>query len=235
VGFARWFRGIEVDKCYALGQWDEAVTRADAFIAEIDAGSPHYLAPQVYLSRALIALARDRDAAVRDDAARALEGARRAKDPQIVYLTLAGAAHVHSVLGDSRTADALADEFLAALASGRAIGFSVAWLHVLAWSLTETGRGRELVAALPDDEHFPWVRAAIAFAEEDPIRAADICDRMGAVTEEAYARLSAARVLARTGRRAEADAQLRPALAFYRAVGAARYVREGEALLAASA
>ena len=36
-------------------------------------------------------------------------------------------------------------------------------------------------------------------------------------------------------RRAEADEQLRPALAFYRGLGATRYVREGEALLAASA
>ena len=37
------------------------------------------------------------------------------------------------------------------------------------------------------------------------------------------------------GRRAEADEQLQQALAFYRSVGATRYVRECEALLAASA
>jgi class 3 adenylate cyclase len=41
--------------------------------------------------------------------------------------------------------------------------------------------------------------------------------------------------LVSAGRRAEADEQLRRALAFYRLVGATRYVREGEALLAASA
>jgi hypothetical protein len=34
------------------------------------------------------------------------------------------------------------------------------------------------------------------------------------------------------GRRAEADEQLTRALGFFRSVGAARYVREGEALLA---
>jgi hypothetical protein len=33
----------------------------------------------------------------------------------------------------------------------------------------------------------------------------------------------------------EADAELTPALAFWREVGATRYVREGEALLAESA
>ena len=37
------------------------------------------------------------------------------------------------------------------------------------------------------------------------------------------------------GRRAEADVQLQKALAFYRSVGATRYIREGEALLAATA
>ena len=52
---------------------------------------------------------------------------------------------------------------------------------------------------------------------------------------EACCRLCAAEAYVAQGRRAEADEQLRPALAFYRSVGATRYVREGEALLAASA
>jgi hypothetical protein len=58
---------------------------------------------------------------------------------------------------------------------------------------------------------------------------------MGVPTFEAFYRLRAAERLVGEGRRAEADEQLRPALAFYRSVRAARYVREGEALLAASA
>jgi class 3 adenylate cyclase/tetratricopeptide (TPR) repeat protein len=235
IGFARWFRGIEVDKFYALGQWDEALARAEFFIAEVDAGSPHYLSPQAYISRALIGLARGDDTTVRDDAVQALAGARRAKDPQIVYLTLAGAAHVHGALGDSKAAYELADEFLAAITAGREIGFSVAWLHVLSWSLADAGRGPELAAALPEDDELPWVRAALAYARGDPMVAADICGEMGAVTEEAYARLAAARMLSEEGRRAEADEQLRRALAFYRSVGATRYLREGEALLATSA
>jgi hypothetical protein len=41
--------------------------------------------------------------------------------------------------------------------------------------------------------------------------------------------------LAAQGRRSEVDEQLRPALAFYRSVGATRYVRDGERLLAATA
>jgi hypothetical protein len=51
----------------------------------------------------------------------------------------------------------------------------------------------------------------------------------------AFYRLRAAEQFVAEGRRAEADEQLRSALSFYRGVGATRYVREGEALLAASA
>ena len=58
---------------------------------------------------------------------------------------------------------------------------------------------------------------------------------MGAGPHEAYARLRAAENLVREGRRAEADAELERALAFWRTAGATAYVREGEALLAASA
>jgi predicted ATPase len=57
----------------------------------------------------------------------------------------------------------------------------------------------------------------------------------GARPAEAYTRFRAAAELVDAGRRAEADAQLRRALAFWRSVGAVRYVREGDALLAATA
>jgi hypothetical protein len=58
---------------------------------------------------------------------------------------------------------------------------------------------------------------------------------MGIDSDEAFFRLRAAEQLVDEGRRAEADEQLGRALAFYRSVCATRYVREGEALLAASA
>jgi hypothetical protein len=49
------------------------------------------------------------------------------------------------------------------------------------------------------------------------------------------ARVRAAEKLVKAGRRAEADAQLQQALAFWCAVGATTYIWESEALLAASA
>jgi hypothetical protein len=58
---------------------------------------------------------------------------------------------------------------------------------------------------------------------------------LGAGPEEARARLRAVELLVRDGRRAEADVELERALAFWRSAGATAYVREGEALMAASA
>jgi predicted negative regulator of RcsB-dependent stress response len=65
--------------------------------------------------------------------------------------------------------------------------------------------------------------------------AADVYDEMGASPYAALAALRAAEWFVAQGRRAEADEQLRRALAFWRTVGATRYVREGEALLAETA
>ena len=58
---------------------------------------------------------------------------------------------------------------------------------------------------------------------------------MGALPVEARVRLCAAEWLLENGRRAEADVELQRSLAFWRSVGAHRYFRAGEALLAASA
>jgi hypothetical protein len=56
---------------------------------------------------------------------------------------------------------------------------------------------------------------------------------IGARTLEAGARLHAALHLVGEGRRGAGEAELRPALEFFRAVGATRCIAEGEALLAA--
>jgi hypothetical protein len=52
---------------------------------------------------------------------------------------------------------------------------------------------------------------------------------------EAEARLSAARDLTELGRYEEADEQLERALAFYRTVGATRYIQEAQAMAAMGA
>ncbi len=226
-GFARWFRGVLAPAEYELGDWDAAASRADRFLAEVEAGSPHYLASQCYLSRALIRLGRSDDAGAIADAERAVELARRAKDPQALYPACAAAAHVFMELGERARALPPAEEFLAGIAGGHEIGFADAYLHILSWTLTAAGRGEESALHLERFTRFPWARIGVAFALGDPRGAAEICVEIGALTSEAYCRLAAARAGDLT--------QLEPALALYRSVGATRYMREGESLLAATA
>jgi len=79
-----------------------------------------------------------------------------------------------------------------------------------------------------------WTDVLRALLDKDFETAADLYEAIGLLDTEAYARLQAAEWLASEGRRTEADVQLKRALAFYRSVGATRYIREGEALLAAA-
>ena len=65
------------------------------------------------------------------------------------------------------------------------------------------------------------IEAADAYARIDP-------------EEEAAARVFAARRLAADGRRDEAEAQLQRGLAFFRAVGASKIVRDAEGFLSAA-
>jgi hypothetical protein len=100
--------------------------------------------------------------------------------------------------------------------------------------MSALGRERELIEILPKAD-VPWLSAARSFAAGDLRAAADVCSAMGAVTEEARDRLWLVEALIDRNRRAEADVELHRALDFYRSVGATRYIREAEGLLAASA
>ena len=80
-----------------------------------------------------------------------------------------------------------------------------------------------------------WWQAVSALVDEDYPRSIAVYETTGAVTDVAAARLYAARKLLEVGRRSEAELYLQPALSFFRSVRAARRVRQGEALFAASA
>ena len=80
----------------------------------------------------------------------------------------------------------------------------------------------------------PWYVAAQALIDQEFVAAAEVLDSMGAARAAAQVRLRAAQEFARSGRRAEADDQLRRALSFFRSVDATRFIREAEALLAAT-
>jgi hypothetical protein len=136
-------------------------------------------------------------------------------------------------------ADELAGEVMA---EWRATGFAISgsdseWLSDLVVALPFLDRQSEFLEATSQAMKIPnpWREAAAAYASGDFRRAAEVYEGIGARPEEAYARLRAAESFVREGRRAEADAELQSAVAFWRSVGATAYVREGEALLAESA
>jgi predicted DNA-binding transcriptional regulator YafY len=80
-----------------------------------------------------------------------------------------------------------------------------------------------------------WAEAATAIADGDLVCAADVLGGTELTSEEAYARLRAAELLASQGRNAEAQFHLERALSFYRSVGATAYLRRAEAVMPASA
>jgi tetratricopeptide (TPR) repeat protein len=233
-GPVRWFRAELIFDEYLSGRWDEALADVEDFLAEAEARERHYMDPAASMVRALIRVACGDHAGALADSERALALGRDAQDPQVVYPGLA--VHGHVLLTAGRRAEAVScvDELLQLLQSTRS-SFLSYWAIPLAVVLTELGRSSDLESVVEDRTATRWLDAARAYTAGAFEEAADILADMGAVAEEALAHLRAAAVLAQAGRRAEADAQLQQALAFYRSVGATAYVREAESLFAASA
>jgi hypothetical protein len=139
--------------------------------------------------------------------------------------------HIAFELGDTEAAGEFADEFIEVVPSG-ASGHSTT--IALGFVLVGLNRTEQFVEVSRRLRANPALDATLVYAAGELDRAADLFSRVS-VPDEAYVRLEAARAHAQAGRRGEADAQLRKALAFYRSVGATRYIREAEALLAATA
>jgi class 3 adenylate cyclase/tetratricopeptide (TPR) repeat protein len=234
-GVALWGSGgPTIGPHYQQGRWDEAVDTANAFLAK--AGDQHYQSGSAYAFRGLVRVGRGDDAGAAEDADRAVDLARRVGDPQAHLPVIAMGGVIFWSTGEAVRAEELLDELLRELDRLPQIGFAGIELHGVAWVARQFSREAEVEArAARESFQSPWVRAGRAVAAGDMDGAVAIFAEVGAPAQEAFYRLQAAERLVAEGRRAEADRHLRPALAFYRAVGAARFVREGETLLAATA
>ena len=158
------------------------------------------------------------------------------KEPQLLCPILAFRARTLLAVGHEQQADTDASELLAMLAQQGVLPTAPDWSGDLAVVLQALGRGAELVELLTEAKtSTPWLEAAAAVAAGDWQRAADLYEQMEAGPDAAFARLQAAKLLVRAGRRAEANEQLSRALDFYRQVGAIGYLGEADALAAASA
>jgi class 3 adenylate cyclase len=231
--WVKWAEAKNLSLSYFLGRWDDAYALADELIGDVDRGNPHYLAGEWRLYRSRISLARGDRAGAEDDGRLGLDAAREAGDPQMVGPLVVWNARL---LGATTEARALFDEFMELwhAASGSVLGAATAIPDAAASALALGGE-QQFIAAAEEIGGGLWLRAGIAYASGEFQEAAELFAEIGARPEEATARLVAAGVLVESGLRAEAEPELRQALAFWRSVGATAYVREGEALLAASA
>jgi class 3 adenylate cyclase/tetratricopeptide (TPR) repeat protein len=228
---ARYARGVTVNFPFVRGDVDEALARAEELIAEFDAGNPHYLEPSIRHLRAEILLGRDADPGeVLAETRRGLEKARGIGDPQTIVPALGFTAQVHVRLGQDDEAREILDELLSSNDARPLLGRAQYFLPavLVAEQLGRADELRRLVAGAPPS---PWRDAHLAFLEGDADRAADAYGELDSAWSETAARLHAARKLVSSGRGAEAEGRLRDALAFFRKVGARRYVREVEALI----
>jgi tetratricopeptide (TPR) repeat protein len=212
------------------GDWDEALPTADAFIADCEAGAPHFTEALARVVRATIRLGRDDPAGALADCELAVANARAAH-VDTAFPVFAAAAAISFELGRLDEARTRMDA---------AIALDPGWVSVtgpmLAWGAVELGRRREVEAVLGTIRDFelnnPWSRSANLILDERFDEAANIYAHIGAAAYEAHARLRAAATLATQSRHAEARVQLGNALTFFRSVRATRYVRQAETLLA---
>jgi class 3 adenylate cyclase len=226
----RWSQGERVVMESLYGRWDDALELAESFIAECEAGSPHYLEASVRFERALILLGRDDAEEALAECEHAIALARDAGDPQVVLGTLAPVTDAFEALGRNDDARDFAVEVVALTRAYPQVAVrSVPLGFLLTQAALEFAPDlREALGAAP-----PWRWRDIAFAclDRDFGRGAELFSDAGIATWAARYRLRAAEELVAAGRRAEGEEQAAQALAFYRAVRATFYVERCEALL----
>jgi hypothetical protein len=204
---------------------------ADAMLSDSNTSIRHVREIDARVNRGLIRLDRGDDAGADQDSAVAFEFVQGSPDPQLLFPVLACRARVLVEIGRQEEAAPLIDDLLARWTSNP-FTFASSWLAYAAPPIVALGRQKDLArAARKAPLQTLWLEAALALAD-DPLGSATTYARIGSLTHEAHARLQGAELLAAAGRRDEARAELEPALEFFTRVGATRYVRAAEALLA---
>ncbi len=227
----RWLRAQRTSFGLMLGHWDDALELADAFIAECEAGSPHYLETRARIDRGAIREGRgDHDGAL-VDVEWALALVRAMSDPQAILAVVARAVAVFEACGRGDEARRLLAQHVSLMLDNPLEG-----AITIALELPDVELVRELEAELRDVlDRAPlprWKEVGLLVLDRDFVGAADMWAESGGRTREARLRLRAAEVLLEQGLGAEADVQASKALHFYRSVGATFLVERAEQLLA---
>jgi tetratricopeptide (TPR) repeat protein len=228
----RWVDGQDVVQEFLIGNWDRSLELANSMIAAEAAEQTHYLSANAYQMRANIGLARG-DSRALADSEKAVEYARRIGDAQALGPTLSGHIRLLAIEGDRTTARALLEEVIDFFTANPTAPYT--WSPPFVWAFAAVGEPGEYLALVEREAPSPWSEAALATCAGDFVAAAEIYARIGAVSPAAQARVLAAEVLLERGDRRGSAQQLAEAIAFYRSVGATRFIRDAERLLAATA
>jgi tetratricopeptide (TPR) repeat protein len=233
VDLMRFGQGMMLLPALDGGRWDDCVRLADAFIAECEAGAGHTLQASAHCHRGIIRLARNETDGAVADAERALELAAEVRQPDRVFQSLAFAVRAFAASGALDRARKHASDFDFLSLDRRRPPPPWSSIH-FAWAAQEVGHAAELERLLAGQKkQTKWTLATRAVVRGEYAEAAEMFAEIQTRPHEAYARLRAAEKLVVEGRRPEADEQLDTALAFFRSVGATRYIREAEAVLSA--
>ena len=229
-----WFETELAILGYWSGEWDASqrmFARLERWVTDV---GPHYMEAAARSCRAKMRAAREDRPGALADIESALDFARRSREPQMLFPTLADAALVAASAGRSEAARrvaALFDELVAAT-GGAAEGSFWCTGFALALALTDQV---ERFAAVTAKGPFRWVVVARAVAAKRYDEAADELAAIGARPEEAFARLLSARALIGHGHRADGEAELQRAIGFWNEVGATGHIALAEAMLAKTA
>ena len=211
------------------GYWDEALPYIEEFVAACEAGEPHYHEGGMRLRRAVIRLARDDVQGALDDVRKIVPLAQSAGDPQQRVPWLAGCACLLVEAGRTRGSTA-ARSRSCSTRSERSSRWGLSSISPSSRRSSDVSTSSRPCSSAARTTK--WTEAAGASLRGDVVQAADLLHEIGDAELESLARLRAARRLVAEGRRAEADEQLQRSLAFWRSVGATRYIRQAEELLA---
>jgi class 3 adenylate cyclase len=216
---------------YLFGRWDEATTSISALVSEFERSAGHYLESRLRAMRAMIEAARSEPGGASHDVELAASMIEDSTDPQFrVPLALELAT---ALLHLDRPDEAAKFVDLAADAFPRSGGLPLT--ADMATAIASCGRGADFLSIFEEASipATPRMIAGTLLLSGQVIEAAEAYARIDP-EEEAAARLFAAQRLLTDRRRHEAEAQLQRGLAFFRAVGATKIVRDAEGLLSAT-
>ena len=227
----QWLRAEQVAEGYWTGRWDEALSLAEEFVGETEAGTRHFMEGYCRHMRGRICLARGNVAGALDDADIALQQARASNEPQMVYPALAFRARALAEANAGDEAAPLAEELLALWRSKLTVFPASSWLVDLSYALERLESPDDLLLAADGvAARTPWLEAAVAFSRGDFPVAAELFRRIGSRPDEALSHLRSAEHLVRAGNDVDGRASLELALSFYRSVEASAYIGQAEAV-----